>query len=73
MSLLNPKAKNTILTPIQIEYNKLYGNTEVVHTSASNRLIEVKKIIHSLEQELYKLEYIIERTRSSITTLEKRQ
>jgi predicted nucleic acid-binding Zn-ribbon protein len=73
MSLLKPKPKNTVLTPIQVEYNKLYGNTEVVHTAAINRLIEVKKEIHNLEQELYKLEDIIDKTRSSITSLEKRQ
>lgn len=73
MSLLKPKAENTVLTPIQIDYNKLFSNVEVVHFSAVNRMTQIAKEIKKLEHEQYKLEDIIDKTKASIDKMKERQ
>lgn len=76
MSLLQStisKAKNSILTPIQIEYNKVFSSTENLHTSAVKRIVEINQEVHRLEAERYKLEDIVEDTKSTLSILKERK
>lgn len=71
MSLMPTKAKNIALTPIQIDFNKLYNATELVYHSSTSRLIQISKEIQALEAEQYKLEDIVDRTKTSLQQMKK--
>ena len=61
------------LTPIQIGYNKLFSETEIVYHSAVSRIVQINKEVHKLEHERYRLEDIVEDTKSAITILKERK